>query len=495
MLLEMAAELCPTRTAFHDATTNESISFGGLYKGAGAKAQLLRELGVERCVVLDVANLCVPVALFSSAWCGIPYVPINYRLTRDEIQALLNRVKPALLVTDSEKAEWFEGQDGLLVQDRETYRATKPKENVDLPWSMEPDDIASLLFTSGTTGAPKAAIMRQKHLVSYILQSVEFNSAEEDESALVSVPPYHIAGIASVLSSVYATRKVVQLAAFTPSSWLDTAREHKTSTAFVVPTMLARIVEHLREAANAGLPNLQSLSYGGGKMPHTVVEHAMRLFPQTDFTNAYGLTETSSTITVLGPEEHKLAAASDDAVARRRLGSVGLPLPGIEIEIRDPDGVVQSPFSHGEIFVRGEQISGEYEGRESPKSDDGWFPTRDAGYLDSDGYLFLDGRADDIIVRGGENLSPGEIEDVLMEHPNVRDAAVIGVHSEEWGESVAAAVVLREPVGIAELQGLVRHRLRSSRVPEQIEIWDELPYNETGKLLRRQIKAEFGNRS
>ena len=147
----------------------------------------------------------------------------------------------------------------------------------------------------------------------------------------------------------------------------------------------------------------------------------------------------------------------------------------------------------GEICVRGEQVSGEYLGRGSLLADEGWFPTRDGGSLDEDGYLFLEGRIDDVIVRGGENMSPGEIEDVLLEHHAVVDAAVVGVPDEQWGEAVAAVVVLRPgaPVGVEVLQEWVKERLRSSRVPQRIEFRDELPYNETGKLLRRQVRADL----
>ena len=182
------------------------------------------------------------------------------------------------------------------------------------------------------------------------------------------------------------------------------------------------------------------------------------------------------------------------AEERRRLVSVGQPLPGVEIEIRDEEGRPVPAGERGEIYVRGEQVSGEYEGRGSVVDSEGWFPTRDAGSLDADGYLFLEGRADDVIVRGGENLSPGEIEDVLLTHPAIADAAVVGIASEQWGEAVAAAVVAKAglQIEVTELQEFVQERLRSSRVPEVIQVWPELPYNETGKLLRRVVRSELG---
>jgi acyl-CoA synthetase (AMP-forming)/AMP-acid ligase II len=304
------------------------------------------------------------------------------------------------------------------------------------------------------------------------------------------VPPYHIAGMAAISSAVYSGRRIVQLPNFTPEGWIELARQEAVTHAFVVPTMLSRIVDLLDGESDAGLPSLRALSYGGGKMPLPVIEKAMKLFPNTDFTNAYGLTETSSTLTLLGPDDHREAAGSDTEAGRRRLVSVGRPLPTVEIEIRDADGKPLGPGEVGEIHVRGEQVSGEYRGKGSLVAEDGFFNTRDGGYLDEEGYLFLEGRLDDVIVRGGENMSPGEIENVLIQNPAVVDAAVVGVPSEEWGEAVAAMIVTsqNEKPTVAELQQWVKERLRSSRAPERIEFVEELPYNETGKLLRREVR-------
>ena len=492
MLLEMAASGCPERIAFVDPEMDISINYQELFDAAGNMAAILRASDASRLAMLDISNIGIPIGLFASGWAGIPYVPLNYRLTDPEIDSLIDRITPAYLVTEPERVAGFRDREGVQVSSRTEFvgQARVSGEAPD-PWSMDPEDTAVLLFTSGTTGAPKAAVLRQKHLVSYILGSVEFMGADEEEAALVCVPPYHIAGIAAVLSSVYSGRRVVQLANFSAEKWVQIARDEKITTAFVVPTMLSRIVEELGSARNADMPHLQSLSYGGGKMPLSVIQRAMELFPGTDFTNAYGLTETSSTITVLGPDEHRLAAASDEENIRRRLVSVGVPLPGIELEIRDDDGSVLPVGERGEIYVRGEQVSGEYEGRGSVVDNDGWFPTRDAGFVDAEGFLFIDGRADDVIVRGGENMSPGEIEDVLLEHRAVSDVAVVGMPSEEWGEAVVAAVVVSDEVAAEELQTWVKEHMRSSRVPERFEFWDELPYNETGKLLRRVVKERL----
>jgi acyl-CoA synthetase (AMP-forming)/AMP-acid ligase II len=490
MLLEMAAEGMGERTAV--VCDRDRWSHAELFAGAGRVARRIREAGVERVGVLDVSSPAVPLALFGSAWAGRPFVPLNYRLTGAELDALIERVKPVLLITDGDRAGKLAGREGVDVVEREAFlalaRGSQPPPEGD--WSMEPEDIAIWLFTSGTTGTPKAALLRQRHLVSYILSSVEFMGADEADAALVSVPPYHIAGMAAVLSSIYSGRRIVQLPAFSPEAWLEAAERERVTNAFVVPTMLARVIEKLEAGGGKAPRALRALAYGGGKMPLPVIERVMRLMGHLDLTNAYGLTETSSTISVLGPDDHREAAASADPAVRRRLASVGKPLPGVEVEIRDAEGKPLPAGERGEICVRGEQVSGEYLGRASRVGADGWFPTNDGGFLDEGGYLFLEGRIDDVIVRGGENLSPGEIEDVLLDHPAVADAAVVGVPDEEWGEGVAAAIVLKAgaTASAEELQDWVRKHLRSSRVPQVLRFEAELPYNETGKLLRRRVR-------
>jgi acyl-CoA synthetase (AMP-forming)/AMP-acid ligase II len=258
--------------------------------------------------------------------------------------------------------------------------------------------------------------------------------------------------------------------------------------------MLTRIVDALDERGGEPLLGVQALSYGGGKMPRPVIERALELFPITNFVNAYGLTETSSTIALLGPDEHRIAQYSDEPTERARLGSVGRPLPGIEVAIRDDDGIDLPAGEVGEIFVRGEQVAGEYRENGSLLDADGWFPTRDGGHIDAEGFLFVQGRNDDVIIRGGENMSPGEIEDVAMSHPNIRNAAAIGVPDREWGEQVVlVAVADGTAPAAAELEDLIRSRLRSSRVPAHIVFVDELPHNDTGKLLRRVLREQYAH--
>jgi acyl-CoA synthetase (AMP-forming)/AMP-acid ligase II len=493
MLLEMAAQSHGERRAL--TCRGEHWTYAELYEAAGRTAAQLRLSAATHVGLLDVSSPAVPISLFASAWAGLPFVPLNYRLTEAQLAALLDRIAPARVVTDAARARQLAGREGIEAVSRQALlaEATGPGKVPDADWDVDPDGIALLLFTSGTTGEPKAAVLRHKHLVSYVIGTVEFANASEDDAGLVSVPPYHIAGMASILTSIYAGRRIVQLPEFSAAEWLRVAREQRVTNAFVVPTMLARIVDELGERP-AELPCLRALSYGGGKMPRPVIERAMRLFPGVDFANAYGLTETSSTLSILYPQDHREALASSDPAVQRRIVSVGKPLPSVEVEIRDELGRKLGTGQVGEVYVRGEQVSGEYLGLKSRVESDGFFPTRDGGYLDEAGYLFLEGRIDDVIVRGGENMSPGEIEDVLISHPAVADAAVVGVPDEQWGEAVAAVVAVRtgftsDDALREQLREHVRARLRSSRVPARIEFREALPYNETGKLLRREVRA------
>jgi acyl-CoA synthetase (AMP-forming)/AMP-acid ligase II len=283
----------------------------------------------------------------------------------------------------------------------------------------------------------------------------------------------------------------VYLDAFSPEVWLETVRAEQVTHAMVVPTMLARIVDSLAGQDDAGVSSLRTLSYGGSRIAPSIVARALELFPSTDFVNAYGLTETSSTIALLGPEDHRLAIESDAVEVRARLGSAGRLIPGIEAEVRGPDGSSLPVGEAGELWLRGEQVSGEYLSTQSPLDAEGWFPTRDRAFFDKEGYLFIEGRSDDTIIRGGENIAPAEIEEVLVQHPAVADVAVVGVADDEWGQRIAAVVVPvpGEVIDADELRAFARKQLRTSKTPDQIVVWEELPYTDTGKLLRRTVAA------
>ena len=490
MLLEMAADGMGDRVAV--GTAKGGRTYTGLLDDVRRLASLLASTGAERLVLVDLNSDLVPGLLFGSGLAGVPFVPLNFRLADDQLRTLLGRIAPALAVVDVGVPARVGPVEGVTyvspVELRARLEGAPPTDHA----PPNPDAIAVLLFTSGTTGNPKAAVLRHRHLTSYVLSTVEFMSAEADHAALVSVPPYHVAGMATVLTSIYCGRRLLYLPVFDAERWVDLARDEDITHAMVVPTMLGRILDVIG-MRNETLPSLVHLAYGGGRMPVPVIERALRLLPHVGFVNAYGLTETSSTIAVLGPDDHRAALTSDDPVVRAHLGSVGRPLPSLEVEIRDAKGKPLLAGERGEIYVRGEQVAGEYLGGRQTLTPDGWFPTNDGGWLDDDGYLYVDGRLDDVIVRGAENISPSEVEDVLLSHSAVAEAAVVGIPDDEWGETVAAAVVLHPGAGVTkeDLTAWVRDRLRSARTPTRIEFRTGLPYNETGKLLRRVVKSEL----
>jgi fatty-acyl-CoA synthase len=494
MLLELVADAAPDRIVV--GSRNGGLTAAQLLARARGAAARFGAGGAGHAAFVDVNSEALPIALFGAALAGLPFVPISYRLTDEQLRATLARVAPAVVVVGEDAAARIGGVAGVDVIGRDAFLAgagdaTAAPGGDGAVEPADPNAIAVLLFTSGTTGEPKAAVLRHRHLTSYILGTVEFLAAGEEEAQLVSVPPYHIAGVSAILSSLFAGRRICYQPAFEPDSWVRTLVDEHVTQAMVVPTMLGRVLDSM-EAQGVRPDSLRHLSYGGGRMPAELIERAMDLLPHVDFVNAYGLTETSSTIAVLTPDDHRQAHSSDDPSVRRRLGSVGRPLPSVELEIRGPDGTRLGAGERGEIHVRGEQVAGEYLDR-SLLTPDGWFPTNDAGWLDDDGFLYLDGRLDDVIVRGAENLSPGEIEHALLLHPAVREAAVVGVPDPEWGEAVAAAVVVAPGAQVDEdaLKAFVRERLRSAKTPQRIEFRDELPYNETGKLLRRVLREEL----
>jgi acyl-CoA synthetase (AMP-forming)/AMP-acid ligase II len=490
LILDMAVSGHPHRAAV--TTGGATHSYQEFADSVAVAGTLLQESGAEHVVFLAGSGIEQATLLFAAAHAGIPFSPVNYRLGRTQLTELINRIDGALVIVDPRYHEAAAASRARLVTTDDFTAQMGARTGTPLPpRAVDPDAPAVVLFTSGTTSEPKGVVLRHSHLLSYVMGTVEFASAAETDAALVSVPPYHVAGTGTVLTNFYAGRRMVYLPDFEPRRWIGLAREEGATSAMVVPTMLERIVQCLPKGANAEVPTLRTLSYGGARMPRPTLEAALRAFPEAGFVNAYGLTETSSTIALLGPDDHRAALDSPDPLVRARLASIGRPVPGIEVEIRDPAGAPVAPGGQGELWVRGAQVSGEYLGAGSVLDGEGWFPTRDLAHQDADGYLFIVGRNDDTIIRGGENIAPAEIEDVLVAHPQVRSVAVVGIPDDHWGQAIVAAVVGESGADLDEetLRQYVRERLRGSRTPDRVFFQDELPTTATGKILRKDIVA------
>jgi acyl-CoA synthetase (AMP-forming)/AMP-acid ligase II len=484
LLLEMASSSDPDRLAV--VCDDVRLTSGELSELADGGAGVIAASGARHVAYVGTGGILAPLLIFAAARAAVPYTPINYRLSAESIRELLARLPDALVIVDRRYADMVgDGFHGVMDSDEFLAAArTAPPASA----FADPDATAIVLFTSGTTSKPKAVELSHGNLTSYITGTVEFGSSEPGDAALICVPPYHIAGTNAALSNLYAGRKMVYLPTFDAPEWVRLVAEEHVTTATVVPTMLDRIVSTLEDQPT-DLPSLRNLAYGGSKVALPLVRKALGLLPQVGFVNAYGLTETSSTIAVLTPEDHQAAHGASDPAIARRLGSVGRPVPGVEVQIRDANGEVVGPDTIGELYVRGEQVSGKYTDIGSVLDAQGWFPTKDLATMDDSGYLFIIGRSDDTIIRGGENIAPAEIEDVLVEHHQVHEVAVVGVEDPRWGQAIVA-VVVPTPGATPDPEALrahVRQELRGSRTPDRVVFRDELPTTATGKVLRRSL--------
>lgn len=492
MLLDMAAEGWPDRRVL--GSLDQGWTPVELRQAACRVGAELLERGARSVAFLDVNGPGFVLSLWAAALAGLPFCPLNYRLSAGQVRPLIEALDEPVVVAGPDYRGFLDEQARAVLTEDLVGRARSGSPDPRLR-DVSDDSTAVLLFTSGTTSAPKAVVLRHVNLVSYVLETVEFGSAGAEEAILVCMPPYHVAGVNGALSNLYSGRRLVHLPNFGAAEWLRTVRDEGITHAMVVPTMLARIVEVMADS-DTEVPTLRSLAYGGARMPRPVLEAALRAFPGVDFVNAYGLTETSSTIALLGPDDHR-AATNGDPAARDRLGSVGRLVPGIEAEIRDQTGAAVPDGASGELWLRGPQISGTYLGKGSALDAGGWFPTRDRAHVDADGYLFIEGRVDDTIIRGGENVAPAEIEEVLVKHPAIADAAVVGLPDDHWGERIVAVLVPRGSVDVDpdEVREFVRRHLRGSRTPDEVAVVDSLPYSTAGKLVRRDLVARLRARS
>lgn len=489
ILLAMARAAAPDRIVV--AGPEPGLTTQDLDERATRGAAVLQDRGAAALLYATTSGPALPVALFSAARACVPLVPLSYRLGSAQLKALAARHRDSLAIAEPPVATLLD-EVGIPVVSPQYWTARTASGPLSGPLGADAHaTTAAIVYTSGTTSEPKGVVLRHENVFSYVAETVELMSATEDEAALFAVPPYHIAAIASVVSNLYAGRRVVFLDTFDAEEWLKTVRAERVTNAFVVPTMLARIVE---VAGAMDLPSLRALAYGGSSMPRWVIERAMALWPHVDFTNAYGLTETSSTIAVLGPEDHRAAIAADDRARTDRLASVGRVLPGVDVQIRaQDDGSPAAPYELGRIWVRGRQVSGEYTGTGSAVDADGYFDTRDEGYFDDDRYLYVVGRADDTIIRGGENIAPSEVESVVARHSGIREVVAVGIPDPHWGERVEVVVVPHSGQELEpdEVAAFAAHDLRSSRKPSKVHVWDELPRTETGKILRRVVRDEI----
>jgi acyl-CoA synthetase (AMP-forming)/AMP-acid ligase II len=448
-------------------------------------------------------------AYYATAMLGGVFIPLNYRAKRAELTHMLKTGRARVLLVGARYLEEVDAIRPELSDLEITIGFDAPADRVpgyeamlaDAPEHEEEADVDDeattiLMYTSGTTALPKGVMLSYHDFTAYVTANVDLADGTPRGAALLCVPLYHIAGATNMMTTLWTGRRLVLMSQFEPRAWLDVVERERITHAFVVPTMLKKLLDDA-DLERRDLSSLEILSYGGAAMPFAVIRRAIERFPRSvGFVNAFGQTETTSTLTVLGPEDHRLEGSPEEIEKRsRRLTSLGRPLPDVEVQIVDDEGAALGPGEVGEICVRTPRVMKGYAGAaESPLVRDGWLPTRDMGWVDEDGYVFIAGRKDDMIIRGGENIAPAEVETVLQSHPAVEEAAVVGVPDVEWGQRVAAFVVLRrgELLSSEELGEFCRQRLASFKKPEIVHFLPELPKNQMGKILRRELRAQVG---
>ena len=508
--LAIASAIVPDRTAL--VFEGKRTSFEELQSRVTRLANGFRSLGVtvgDRIGIVEVNTDAVVETYFATARTDGVFVPFNFRARADELSFMIKDSAPKVLIAGSRYADLVdsisdqlecvehfitldEHRDGWL-----SYSDVIDSADVEDMWpTTAEDDLAVLLFTSGTTSFPKGVMLSHNSFASYILSHVTPADPEISERNILTVPLYHIAGMQAMISAVYGGRSLIIQRQFEPGQWMDLVESERVDRAMMVPTMLKMLMDH-EDFHQHDLSSLRVITYGAAPMPVEVIKRAIVEFPDSQFINAFGQTETAATITMLPPDDHVLDGSPEDVERKlKRLTSIGKPLEDVEVRIVNDhaDDVVVGEV--GEIIARGQRLMKGYWHQDSSTSETikgGWLYTGDLGYWDEDGYIFLAGRARDFIKRGGEMISPEEVEQVLQSHPDIEEAAIIGVEDIDWGERVRAVVVARNGRDVNEDDVIeyCHQRLASFKKPESVVVVDELPRNPMGKVLKRVLKEEF----
>ena len=509
--LTIAGAIVPDRTAM--IFDDQRFSYMDLQDRVNRLANALSDMGVgkgDRVATMQVNCNEIVESYFAAAKLDAIFVPLNFRARGEELAAMLNSAEPTVLFVGGRYVELVDSIGDKVIPPN--YKASFDQRAEgewlfydDLLDSSSPDemhfpdgddeDTTILMFTAGTTGVPKGVMLTHQSFTSYLLANVSPpDPDDEEERNLLSVPLYHIAGIQAVLAAIYGGRTLIIMRQFDPGEWMDMVQRERANRAMIVPTMLKQIMDH-PEFHNRDLSSLEVITYGASSMPLEVIKRAIAEFPGARFINAFGQTETASTITMLPPDDHVLDGTPEEIEKKlKRLTSIGRPLDDVEVAMVDEDGEPVNTGKVGEIVARGPRIMKGYWREDGATGDaikGGWLYTGDLGYQDEDGYIYLAGRAKDFIKRGGEMISPEEVERALASYPGVEDTAVIGVLDVDWGERVRAVVVLGDP-SVTE-QALIEHchqRLASFKRPESVVFVDELPRNPLGKVLKRILREQ-----
>ncbi|HEY0969875.1 MAG TPA: o-succinylbenzoate--CoA ligase [Gemmatimonadales bacterium] len=493
--LPWRAAVTPDRLALV-APDGARLSYAGLHARADDVASRLAGLGMragDRVAVMLPNGAEIAAVAHAAMRTGAVLLPLNLRLTTAEQAWQVTDAGARLLVFASstahaaaevrERAPGLElvSVDGDVAHDFTPLADVVPAENTALRYRARPDEPLAILYTSGTTGSPKGAILTYANFWWSAIGSALNLGVHEDDRWLAPMPLFHVGGLSVLTRSAIQGTAAIVHDGFDAEHVSDAIDEERVTLVSLVPTMLGRLLD-----ARGGRPfpsSLRCVLLGGGPAPRPLLERCAAL--GVPVSQTYGLTEACSQVATLAPAD-----------ALRRLGSAGRPLYPTELRVARDDGADAAAGEAGEILVRGPTVTPGYWNRPDATARalrDGWLHTGDAGMLDDEGYLYVLDRRDDLVVSGGENVYPAEVEGALLAHPEVVEAAVVGVPDDEWGQRVAALVrVTGDAVTPDALRAFCRERIARYKVPAELRITrDALPRNAAGKLLRREVRREF----
>ena len=433
---------------------------------------------------------------FGAARAGIVMVPVGWRLAEPEAAYIIDNAETRLLFLGEgfeACAETLGKRPGLIG----CFTAAQAQaEVIAAPrGAFAPslaDDAVLQLYTSGTTGNPKGAVLSNRNLFGLRKAGLEnpppHSLWDEDEAVLVAMPCAHIGGTGLGIVALASGLPGIVLSEFDPVRVFDAVENRGVTRFFIVPAALAMLLNH-PACASTDFSRVKYISYGASPIPLELLRQCMAVI-NAQFVQNYGMTETTGTICVLPPEDHSVEG-------NQRMRSAGKPLPGVEVIIRAPDGRVLPVGEIGEIVTRSSSNMIGYwklpEATASTMDADGWIATGDVGYLDEDGYVYMYDRAKDMIISGGENVYPAEVESAIYGHPAILEVAVIGVPDATWGEAVKAVCVPRpgHTIDPDSVIAWARERIAGFKVPKSIDVIDALPRNPSGKILRRQLREPY----
>ena len=446
-----------------------------------------------RIAILDKNSDIFFQILLGAAKARAVLVPINARLAPPEIAFAINDAKTEVLFVGEPFVEIISGIQDQLDTVRQIialnsiypkWRDAQPLSDPGLP--VDPHDVCVQLYTSGTTGYPKG--VQLSHANFPLLAVDDWKAWSSDDVMLLAMPLFHIAGVGTGVFGLMAGLKTIVLREFVPAQALETIQHHRATTSFLVPAMLLAMLAEAN-VEKIDLSSLRQIIYGASPIPLELLRKSLRVFKHTGFFQVYGLTETTGVITILAAADH---SPGDDEI----LKSCGRAIEGVELRIIDASGKSLPARQVGEVVCRSSQNMTGYWNRADDTARtlrNGWLHTGDAGFLDENGYLYIHDRLKDMIVSGGENVYPAEIESALYGHADIADVAVIGVPDDRWGEAVKALIVLKpdrsaDPAGILHF---ARERLAGFKIPKSIEFVNELPRNPSGKILKRLLRERY----